>query len=117
MPHFTTLMPMRRDSERVPSGETIEMSAAEAKPLVGSGALAPSSRPAPPPPPLPPPPPPPPPPAAKPLPDEAALKAMTPTKLVAQGKVEGLELDKAAPIDGLVAAILTARKPAEGAVE
>ena len=101
MPRYIVNTPLRSGgAEPIAAGETVEMSAAEAKPLVACGALSPDTRKAAPPPP---------PPAS--LPDEAALKALTPVKLMAQGKAEGLELDKAADKDKLVEAILTARKP------
>ena len=109
MPRFTVVTPLRNgDPDPIPAGETVELSVAEAKPLVACGALVASNhRPS-----APPPPPPPPPPAATELPDEAALKELTKAQIVAQAKLEALELDEAAKKDALILALLTARKPA-----
>ena len=108
MPRFTLLLPMRRDGERIPTGETVELSTGEARPLLDARAITPSNHR-----PEPVSPPPPPPPAATELPDEAALKELTKAQIVAQAKLEGLELDEAAKKDGLITALLTARKPAD----
>lgn len=105
MPRFTLLLPMRRDGKRLPNGETVELTADEARPLVASGAVAPSDhRPeaAPPPPPVP---------AAVELPDAAALKRLSKVKIVEQAKAEGLELDANAKQADLITALITARKP------